>query len=221
MAEAILDTNTTGDSTIYSLGVLEVHIKNLVNSFLDFESESARSAVDEYMQTLSKRINDELHRHSYDEDETRFIYSIDSVEFGSIISKIPLKLEVPGGLIDVAGRIALVLSIITSEPAQNMALCYKSDRIDCEIVLETKSLSAFIEVNYGDSVYSIIEDEGLATDFTLEQVAVAIFEANRHAFPADNISVLSADTVLLIPPKEVINRYSAYRAKKLYRRYGG
>lgn len=221
MDEAVLDLKESADVTVYSLGILEVIINNVVNHYSEFDKGKANDTVREFMEYLSQQVNDEIEEKGFNGQEVRFIYDIDETEFGSIFSKISPKLEVVDDFFNVVGVIGLVLGVLSSKSLETLYLCYDSEAIYCEVTLETKQLSAFIKVKESDSVSRIIKDEELANGVTYEQVAVALFEYNPHAFPTDNINVLSVGTILLIPPKETIEKYSAYKAANLYKEYGG
>jgi len=88
--------------------------------------------------------------------------------------------------------------------------------VETEIIVET------INAEYGpttrsDSLWKVAEKVNPYNDISIEQMMMAIFDANPRAFYKDNVNALMAGETLSIPEKEVILKLSKKQALAVFK----
>ncbi|WP_298441187.1 FimV/HubP family polar landmark protein [uncultured Ferrimonas sp.] len=84
---------------------------------------------------------------------------------------------------------------------------------DGQVQVEDQALGQYGPTKRNDTLWRIATEVRPDTDLTVYQVMQALFDANPHAFTADNFNSLERNHTLTVPTRDVIQSYPASDAK--------
>ena len=86
-----------------------------------------------------------------------------------------------------------------------------SDAVITEVIFN-QAPDSYGPTKSSDTLWTIAKNSNTYDDVSIEQMMMAIHQANPKAFYKDNVNALMADQILVIPEKEVILKLSRKRA---------
>jgi len=109
--------------------------------------------------------------------------------------------------------IPVVMSSESYEPEQDITLQRQTlQRQQAGTENSTGGASEYGPTERNDTLWKIAERTSRQEDISVEQMTIALYEANPHAFSQDNMNALLSEKMLRIPDREVILKFSRKQA---------
>jgi pilus assembly protein FimV len=133
---------------------------------------------------------------------------------GSLYREFTVLLDPPAAYEPAA--IPVLTSSESDEPEQQAVILQRQSR-------QARQVSAERSSEYGptgknDTLWKIAEQAGRQEGVSAEQMMIAMYEKNPHAFYKENVHALSAGKTLKIPEREAVLKFSRKQALAEYKR---
>ncbi len=244
LTKSIVAMAILAPASAYSLGIGDIKLHSTLNQNLNAEIALLVSA-DENISEVNVRL---ASPDKFDEAGVPWTYFLSKIKFklittenGSSVIKLTsseaLREPFLDFLLEVSwakGNLYREFTVLVDPPAAytqpiipviniaSPAFKQTEDKVDIEVI-ETFRGNVDPIIQYGpirtaDSLWKIAKQTNTYSDVSIEQMMIAIYEANPKAFYKENVNALMADKTLTIPTREVILRLSKKEALSEFRR---